>query len=120
MGATESTRDFVHVDDVVRAICAVIARESAKYDVFNIGTGRATSIGDVLRILLKAAGDRRPVVQDKDLLRVYDHLSLTSDISKIAQVLNWRPAVSLEEGLFRLVGDMPLATLRSQDSLLQP
>jgi nucleoside-diphosphate-sugar epimerase len=103
MGATETKRDFVHVDDVVRAICVALEHDSAKYDVFNVGTGRATSICDVLRILLEAAGDQRRVVQDKNLLRAYDRTSLTSDISKIMQVMNWRPMIRLEEGLLRLV-----------------
>ena len=103
VGATETTRDFVHVDDVVEAICKALVHDSGKYDVFNVGTGRATSIRQVLRILLHAAGERREVVQDKDLLRTYDRSSLTSDITKISRVLNWRPTVSLEEGLTGLM-----------------
>ena len=103
MGAIETTRDFVHVDDVVSAVCSALANNTNKYDVFNVGTGRATSIRDVLSFLLGVAGDRRPVVQDRDLLRTYDRSSLTSDISKITQLLNWRPMICLEDGLTRLV-----------------
>lgn len=102
MGATETTRDFVHVDDVVRAIMAALAYASTKYDVFNVGTGCATSIRDVLRILLRAAGDERPVTQDRTLLRTYDRSSLTSDISKITRMMNWRPTIVIEQGLTRL------------------
>lgn len=103
VGATETTRDFVHVDDVVQAICAALAHKSEKYNVFNVGTGRATSIRSVLGILQQATADRRPVVQDKSLLRSYDRPSLTCDISKIVQVMNWRPTVRLEDGLTQLV-----------------
>ncbi len=80
-----------------------LTHESGKYDVFNVGTGLATSIREVLRILLQAAGDERTVVQDKTLLRTYDRPSLTSDITKITQVMDWRPTICLEEGLARLV-----------------
>ncbi len=103
VGATETTRDFVHVDDVVRAICTALTHDSGKYDVFNVGTGLATSISQVLRILLQAAGDTRSVVQDKNLLRTYDRSSLTSDITKISGVMDWRPTVGIEDGLTRLV-----------------
>jgi len=103
MGRTDTTRDFIHVDDVVRAISNALTHESGNYDVFNVGTGRATSIRDVLGFLRKAAGDQRPIVQDKSLLRSHDRLSLTSDISKITRVMNWRPTVRLEEGLTLLV-----------------
>ena len=103
VGATETTRDFVHVDDVIRAICMALSHDTGKYDVFNVGTGLATSIGQVLRILLQAAGDRREVVQDKNLLRAYDRSSLTSDITKIGRALEWHPTICIEDGLTRLV-----------------
>jgi UDP-glucose 4-epimerase len=103
MGAIETTRDFIHVEDVVKAIYAALTHQSEKYEVFNVGTGRATSIRHVLNILLGATGDKRPVIQDKDLFRAYDRASLTSDITKITQALDWRPTVALEEGLARLV-----------------
>ncbi len=103
MGAIETTRDFIHVEDVVKAIYAALTHQFERYEVFNVGTGRATSIRDVLKILLGTAGDKRPVIQDKDLFRTYDRASLTSDISKITQTLNWRPMVGLEEGLAHLL-----------------
>lgn len=103
LGTMNTTRDFIHVDDVVRAICLALERNGDKYDVFNVGTGRATSIRDVLKILLHAVGGTRRVVQDETLLRDYDRPSLTSDITKICRVLDWEPVVALEEGLNRLV-----------------
>jgi len=103
MGAIETTRDFIHVDDVVHAIYAALTHESAEYEVFNVGTGRATSIRDLLRILMEAAGDKRSIVQDKNLFRTYDRPSLTSDITKITAALDWRPMIGLEEGLAQLV-----------------
>ncbi len=103
MGAIETTRDFIHVDDVVGAIYTALTHKSSKYEVFNVGTGRATSIREVLKMVLGAAGDDRPIVQDKNLFRTYDRPSLTSDITKITQAMAWRPTVGLEEGLARLV-----------------
>jgi UDP-glucose 4-epimerase len=110
VGATETTRDFVHVEDVVQAIYTALLHDSGKYEVFNVGTGRATSIQQVLRILLRGAGDRRQVVQDKNLLRAYDRLSLTSDITKITQVLKWQPTIGIEKGLTQLVQQVVLSS----------
>lgn len=103
LGTMDTTRDFIHVHDVVKAICIALDHNSQKYDVFNVGTGRATSIRDVLTILLQAAGDNRCAVQDKSLQRDYDRLSLTSDIRKITGVMGWQPIIALEEGLNSLV-----------------
>jgi UDP-glucose 4-epimerase len=103
IGATETTRDFVHVADVVRAICRALQHEPGNYEVFNVGTGRATSIRRVMELLLASTGDRRQVVQDKRLLRDYDRPSLTADITKIGAVLNWRPTIAIEQGLAQLM-----------------
>jgi UDP-glucose 4-epimerase len=110
IGATDTTRDFIHVEDVVQAICTALVHDSGKYNVFNVGTGRATSIRQVLRILLQAADDRRQVVQDKNLLRAYDRPSLTSDITKIGRVLQWRPSIAIEHGLTQLVQQAVLSS----------
>ena len=110
IGATDTTRDFVHVADVVQAICTALVHDSGKYDVFNVGTGRATSIRQVLQILLRAAGDSRCVVQATDLLRSYDRPSLTSDITKIGRVLKWRPTIAIEQGLTQLARQAVLAS----------
>ncbi len=109
VGTTQTTRDFVHVDDVVQAICTALVHDCGKYDVFNVGTGRATSIGQVLQMLLQAAGDRRPVVEDQTLFRSYDRPSLTSDISKIVRTMDWVPKVGLAEGLTHLVQESVVA-----------
>lgn len=109
IGSIDTTRDFVHVDDVVQAVCTALVQDSGKYDVFNVGTGRATSIHQILRIALQAAGDRRQVVQDKNLLRTYDRPSLTSDITKIGRVLKWQPTVTVEQGLTQLVQQIVLS-----------
>lgn len=111
IGATDTTRDFVHVADVVAAISAALTHDSAKYDVFNVGTGRSTSIGQVLDILLHAACDSRRVAQDADLLRTYDRRSLTADITKIGRVLKWRPTVGIEQGLAELAHSAVLSSL---------
>jgi UDP-glucose 4-epimerase len=103
IGALETTRDFVHVEDVVKAIRKALTHDPIKYDVFNVGTGRATPIWGILSMLMEAAGDWRPVIRDKNLLRSYDRPSLTSDITKIRQHLHWQPTVRLEDGLLNLV-----------------
>lgn len=103
VGATQTTRDFIHIDDVVQAICTTLERDSGPYNVFNVGTGHATPIWQVLRILMQAADDHRQVIEDKNLLRKYDRPFLTSDVTKIRQTLNWRPMIAIEQGLTRLV-----------------
>lgn len=57
-GDGEQTRDFVHIDDVVRANMAVT--ETADAGPFNVGTGVETSINTLHDVLRSAAGSTSP------------------------------------------------------------
>jgi UDP-glucose 4-epimerase len=101
-GDGSQTRDYVYVGDVARAIARAAgysAPASAGMDAraFNVGTGLATSVLELARELMRAAGRdvpiefaaRRPGEQQQSYLV----------IEKAAGVLGWRPSVSLPQGL---------------------
>lgn len=96
------TRDYVYVGDVARAVylaatAPLPAAGRVDARAFNIGTGIGTSVVEVARLLQEAAGrtaevvfePRRPGEQQESFL----------DVSKSGDVLGWRPATSLAEGL---------------------
>jgi UDP-glucose 4-epimerase len=98
-GDGEQSRDYVFVEDVVRA--NVLALEGGDNDVFNLGWGRGTTVNEIfhgLRALISYAGGehhgpaRLGEVRRNDL-----------DASKIKGALGWEPRVALEEGLRRTV-----------------
>ncbi|WP_372632097.1 NAD-dependent epimerase/dehydratase family protein [Cohnella sp.] len=99
-GDGEQSRDFVHVDDVVRANIAAIAQGDG--ETFNIGTGIATSINGL--------ADRCERLAAASYGRLYepgrsgDARSSRLSSRKASDVLGWKPALSLEEGLSRLFG----------------
>lgn len=100
------TRDFVYVDDVVRAI--VLALEPRKSRVYNIGTGTETSILDLLSTLESITGRRLAIEHNpawpNDVRRI------RADISLARAELDFEPQVTLAEGLKRTVmyfGGMP-------------
>jgi UDP-glucose 4-epimerase len=101
-GDGSQTRDYVYVGDVARAIvrgAGYAAPATAGMDAraFNIGTGLATSVLELGRELMRAAGrevaiefaPKRPGEQQQSYLVV----------DKAASVLGWRPSVSLPQGL---------------------
>jgi nucleoside-diphosphate-sugar epimerase len=92
-GTGEQRRDFVHVRDV--ADCNIAALESAVHDdVFNVGSGTNISIKDLANLISdkQAHGPSRPGDAQETL----------ADISKTVSVFDWRPMVSLSEGLSEL------------------
>jgi UDP-glucose 4-epimerase len=94
-GEGKPTRDYVHVSDVARAF--VLAGESGRAAVYNVGTGVQTSAGQLLATLQDAAGTSlapRPApLKDGEL-----HASAL-DSSRIESKLGWNPTIGVGDGL---------------------
>lgn len=96
------TRDFVHVSDVIQACVLALEVESASGHVFNVGNGKPHTIRDISRAL--AESTRRPELSPRitGKYRVGDIRHCFADISHAAQVLGYRPKVTLQCGLEEL------------------
>lgn len=94
-------RDFIHVDDAADGFLSVSA--AATSGVYNLATGTGNSIGNIARLVLSIAGEiDRPVVESDPGGRFS---RLTLDITRIQAATGWKPAISLESGISRLLGD---------------
>ena len=96
----KESRDFVFIDDVVSATIAGIEQENANGQVFNVGTGVATTVMEVATQLIKNYGIEVPV-QVTGNFRIGDIRHNCADISKIKKLLNFSPKVNFEEGIKR-------------------
>ncbi len=100
-GDGEQSRDFLHVENVVRANLLACQAPGAAGRVFNVGSGRAVSINDLLRILAAILGrDVSPTYAGE---RPGDIRHSLADISLARELLGYQPVVGLEEGLARTV-----------------
>ncbi len=100
-GDGEQSRDFVFVQDVVRANLLAASTKEAAGKVFNIGAGRQVSINDLFAILRDIFElDVEPHYKEA---RGGDILHSYSDPALAAEVLGWQAQISFEEGLDRLV-----------------
>ena len=96
------TRDFVHVSDIVQANILAMNSDKANGQIFNVGTGQATTIHEVAELLIKAMkSDLEPEVVNK--FRVGDIRHCVADIAKIRDTLGFEPKVSLDYGIRELV-----------------
>ena len=99
-GTGLQTRDFIHVDDVVRATVTRLEAGVRGYQVMNIGSGTGTAFLALARLMANIAG-YKPVVTT-------DHEKPQGVMSRVADTDVMRryytPMVSLEEGLTRVLG----------------
>ena len=90
------SRDFVYVDDVVAAMLATVGRTGGPY---NVGTGEGTTIAQLHDAAAKVAGaDGEPSFEEA---RLGDVRRSVLNVSRIADELDWRATVSLDDGLQR-------------------
>ena len=113
-GDGKQRRDYIYIDDTVRALVSLGA--STTSGIYNVGTGEGTSIADMATAIIAAAGGGRlEFVAWPPLAEQIETGDFVADISKIQTDLGWRPAVSLAEGLQRTV-----EFYRTTASSLQP
>ncbi len=101
-GDGSKTRDYVYASDIVDALLRVLdpPREYPE-PVFNVGTGRETSLRDLYaRIAALLHREARPVYRPD---RRGELLRYALDASKLRRALGWKPRVDLNEGLRRTV-----------------
>ncbi|MFF2089580.1 NAD-dependent epimerase/dehydratase family protein [Paenibacillus sp. NPDC058174] len=94
-GDGEQTRDFIYVQDVVHANIAAI--DQGHLETINISTGLRTSINSLMHTVKTIHGGNVDIHYDAE--RAGDIRDSCLDNAKAAQILGWRPQVSLTEGL---------------------
>jgi UDP-glucose 4-epimerase len=98
-GDGEQTRDFVYVEDVVRA--NVLAVTSDLRGIYNVGTGIETSVNALYAHLAKHAGSPQPPRHGPP--KAGEQQRSVLDYRKLQAATHWTPMVCLEEGLQRTV-----------------
>jgi UDP-glucose 4-epimerase len=98
------TRDFVHVDDVVRANLLAAVSEKAPGEVINVASGRSSSLLDLIVTLKDAIGESAARIEiEHQAPRPGDVRESSADISRARALLGYEPRVQLAEGLRGIV-----------------
>lgn len=100
-GNGEQTRDFIHVNDVARAFYYALKFKKKKFAVFNLATGKSTSINDLAKIFLLATKSNLKPIHKKPIPGVVIHNS-TNPI-KIKQHLDFVSKINLKNGITNFV-----------------
>jgi UDP-glucose 4-epimerase len=98
-GSGEQTRDFVHVADLTAMVLACLdaPAELVATQTFQVGTGRETSLLELVGLLFEAGGAEVPIRHEP--ASPGDVPRNVSDIAKASRMLGFTPQVSLAEGL---------------------
>lgn len=99
-GGGSSLRDFTYIEDCIEGIVAALMNPFP-FEVFNLGSGRAVPLLEVVRILGEALGVK-PTIEFLPPQKGDVPVTL-ADISKARELLNYHPSTPLEEGIEKFV-----------------
>lgn len=104
-GTGSPLRDFLYIDDLANAVIWLLQNISSdsEYDVFNVGTGKETSIKDLVEMISNKLGFDGTINWDTNKPDGMKRKLL--DITRIKNY-GWYPKVSLEEGLDYTIHDL--------------
>ncbi len=96
------TRDFVHIDDVVKA--NVLAMDSdINHRFLNVGSGLPTSVLDLANLIIEVSGLSLEPIHGLELSG--DVKATQSDIKLIRKLLNWEPKMKLDDWLTKIISN---------------
>ena len=96
----EMKRDFTYIDDIVQGTIAAIDL-GAPCEIFNLGNNNPIELGTLIELLEEALGKKA----EKEMLPMQqgEVIETYADIEKSSKLLNFRPSVSLEEGIYHFI-----------------
>jgi nucleoside-diphosphate-sugar epimerase len=96
-GDGSQTRDYVYVDDVISGMVAAATAPNIDGMVINIGSGKETSIRDLIKCVQDVTGSNAEVIYNSNTSGGVSRLC--ADLTLASQKLNYRASIGLEEGL---------------------
>ena len=94
-------RDFVYIDDIIRALW-LVGRKGEPGVIYEVGTGNQYTIIELAKMIGKIMNNREPKVYPSKEIRKWDRREIKEDLENIYK-LGWKSTVSLEEGLKRVI-----------------
>ena len=96
VGNLEAQRDFTDVRDVVRAY-AMLIEKGEPGETYNVGSGHAVSIREILELIVLLSGQSIKVEIDSNKLRPVDVPIIEADTAKLQKLTGWEPKIALEQ-----------------------
>lgn len=98
VGNLDTRRDFSDVRDVVRGY-QMIMKKGQTGEIYNIASGKAYAIGELLDILLGLSRVKIQVSPDPERIRPSDIPLLLGDNTKVRHQIGWEPEISIQDTL---------------------
>jgi nucleoside-diphosphate-sugar epimerase len=103
LASPDIARDYTYVDDFVDACLAAAAHPEFGGQVFNVGSGRQTTLKEIVDLAIKLTGAEVTPQWGTMGARIWDQKVWVADVSKSKEKLGWVSRTDLESGLLKTI-----------------
>lgn len=105
LGSLDPVRDVTFVTDTARGFLAASLSDRVIGETVNLGVGHGPSVRDLVDLVGQLLGKKLTVETDRERIRPASSevMRLVSDNRKAKELMDWEPAVSLEDGLTQTI-----------------
>lgn len=93
-------RDYLFIEDFIASILKCL--DVHQFEIINIGSGTSYSVKEIIDMVQQICGTNYPVTSSNET-RTAEIMDTIADITKAASILNWKPIISIQEGLSRVI-----------------
>lgn len=99
LGNIYPKRDFIFISDVISGLIKIINSKKRGFQTYNIGSGKSISVEDVVKTCINLSKTNKKLISSKKISRKNEIEDIRANISKMKSEFNWKPQISLKEGL---------------------
>ena len=103
LGNLDPKRDYIHTEDMSRAMSALLAAKPSGCERFNIGRGIEYSVREIVAAFERQLGEKLSIEVDPARVRKVERMHLLADVSKLKHATGWEPKWGIDEGVATLL-----------------
>jgi UDP-glucose 4-epimerase len=103
LGNLDPKRDFIHTEDMGRAMAALLEARVPGFEAYNIGRGIEYSVRDIVGSFQRMLGEPLTIEVDPSRVRKVERMHLLADVGKLKRVTGWEPTWGIDEGVATLL-----------------
>ncbi len=97
-------RDFIYINDLIKAVLLAINYNNSNYEIFNIGFGKSCSVKEIIEIISELTDKKFKVIFTNET-RKGEILDTVADTLKIRSMLHWHPYIEIKKGIEMILMD---------------
>lgn len=103
LGNLDPKRDFIHTEDMSKAMSALLLAQVEGHEVFNIGRGIEYSVREIVEAFERQLGEKLTIEVDPARVRKVERMHLLANVDKLKRVTGWEPVWGIDEGVATLL-----------------